>query len=73
MVGGEAQCDPNLAQGPNPSLNFAQNWKNELLIRAVQDLTRFGEQRIPLTGSVLDFTRGCSIKVRKLVKKPYIC
>ena len=37
MVGGEAQCDPNLAQGPNSSLNFAQNWKKELLIRVVQD------------------------------------
>ena len=40
MVGDEAQltqCDPNLAQGPNSSLNFAQNWKKELLIRVVQD------------------------------------
>ena len=40
MVGDEAQltqCGPNLAQSPNSSLNFAQNWKKELLIRVVQD------------------------------------
>ena len=78
MVGDEAQltqCDPNLAQGPNSSLNFAQNWKKELLIRVVQDRPRRTAHadsvapRVSLIGSVLDFARGCSRKERKLVKK----